>query len=48
MKSAQINTSIKADIITLKKKLKADMNLRAYYKNLLSERLNYFHQHVHQ
>ena len=48
MKSAQINTSIKTEIIMLKKKVKTDMKLHTYYKNLLRERLNYFHQHVSQ
>ncbi len=47
-KSAQINMSIKAEIIMIKKKLKTNINLHTYYKNLLRERLNYFHQHVNQ
>jgi hypothetical protein len=48
MKSAQINASIKAEIIMLKKKVKTHMKLHTYYKNLLRKILNDFHQHVSQ
>ena len=34
--------------VKLKKKLKTTNNLHVYYKMLLKEKLNYFHQHVNQ
>ena len=48
MKSAHINTSIKGNIIMLKKKVKTSGNLHAYYKILLKEKLDFFHYYVNQ
>ena len=46
--STQINTSIKEDLIKLKKKLKTTNNIHVYYKELLKEKLSIFHQHVNR
>ena len=48
MQSAQINNSIKGNIIMLKKRVKTSGNLHAYYKILLKEKLDLFHYHVNQ
>ncbi len=47
-RSTQINTSIKEDLFKLKKELKTSNNIHVYYKTLLKEKLNHFHQHVNQ
>ena len=46
--STQINTSIKEDLIKLKKKLKTTNNIHVYYKELLKEKLSIFHQHINR
>ena len=46
-RSAHINSSIKEDLIRLKKKLKT-ANVHPYHKILLKEKLNHFHNHVNQ
>ena len=45
-KLGHINTSIKEDIITLKKKVKTTQYLHTYYKILLKGKLDHFQCHV--